>query len=1191
MSDSSQFGRLGQLLDEYLQRLRQGENVTPEDYAANYPEFAAEIRELFAVCEDVFRCEMDPALSLDGHPPKAMEFEIPKEIGEFEIIREIGRGGMGIVFEAFQSNLNRKVALKILPSIGAADPSRTARFIHEAKAVASLNHPNIVPVYATGQFDQLSYFAMQLIDGISFAELRDHLVMQNASGSFERNANAKTIELPQFSSPREQFRWIAEKFIEIAKGLGFAHRQGIIHRDIKPANLLLDKQQHVWVADFGLAKSAMNDLTQTGDLLGTLQYIAPERLAGQTDERSDVFSLGLTLYELVTKASAFQGSDHAELIAAVMRCEIIAPSKIDSSVPAQLEAIILKSLAEIPSDRYQTMDEFAEDLSRFLTDEPVLATIPSRRTQSPSSKSHLGQRSIAAKILLFLVAACSVVGIGYLASRTWSSSNENVQDARSTSAQIRTAKSSELDPAVAQLKFESAFANARATATSMDAGRRQEMFVHVAEAMRYLNLSNATEDSEATRNALRQLVVDAVPQLDMERPVRFRFDPENPEQLIRFESDSEAHKRATNLSSANTERPIKTAPHWSMNHRGDQLAIRLPNGEVALVDVDKSKSIQRIPGNWKQQFPYERLWTSFSHDDRFLLIRGVDEQDRLLAQLIELSTLEVIWEQRVGEFSESPAIVWCHQTNRFAYLNEQLQLAIHDVETNESKIIAESGDDSPRRLTFTPDDQRILLGFQEFVSILDSETGKLVSYIRTGSVTTAECFSPDGNEFVVGFHDGRIEAFQVDGSRSPNFAPQRMSRQITKLQFHPTQPYLSASDLGNQTQIWNWATGELELKAKTVVSGFNQSGDRLAYELDGKEFGFYDFHVPDEVQLLRTGRSQNGDVVSVDFRHDNRFIAWASRHHGISLWDLDAKRGARISDGYLDTRKVRFAKQSDALIASGATALEHLVIRYPVDSAPQTVGTYSVDDQIEGRLELAQLGDGFFITVDGTSLATIWKLDLEVSNQLKKVSTLELELEADFVTTSDSHRIAFSSRDDPGIEVLELQPQNLDNLPVQLPLTDDVNVTRSSLAFPERKGCIATLSHKGEFLAAGTNGKIKVFRHLDLDDDAVNPLLPSEQFQLTGLEVSRAGFSSNDSMLAYFDGEQVVLSSTTDMKKIIVLPTPFESTFATEFSEEVGDIRFSPNDECLAVGTRQNAVIVWHLPSFEKALKEAGLDW
>jgi eukaryotic-like serine/threonine-protein kinase len=316
-------------------------------------------------------------------------------LGDYRIIREIGRGGMGVVYEAEQITLGRRVALKVLPSTASLDPRHRQRFRIEAQAAALLHHEHIVPVYAIGCDQGVDYYAMQLIEGRSLSELIRSLrqaVPQDLSVKPTTNVAVPGAERSSDSpapprlaesslNKRKHCKTAAQLAFQAALALEHAHELGVIHRDIKPSNLLLDVRDHLWIADFGLARLPQeeHDLTRTGDVIGTLRYMSPEQVRGDraaVDARTDLYALGVTLYELLTLRAAFNGQNRNELVRRILDEDPVAPRRVNSSVPKDLETIVRKAIEKEPSARYRTARALADDLRRFLDDQPIHAKRP-----------------------------------------------------------------------------------------------------------------------------------------------------------------------------------------------------------------------------------------------------------------------------------------------------------------------------------------------------------------------------------------------------------------------------------------------------------------------------------------------------------------------------------------------------------------------------------------------------------------------------------------------------------------------------------------------------------------------------------------------------------------------------------------------------------------------------------------------
>lgn len=350
---------LEDVLDDYLQDLAEGNHPDQNACLNNHPEHADALRGIFRTLDFV------EATSRSLQTPS---IEKGRALGDFRIIREIGRGGMGVVYEACQISLNRKIALKILPAGAILSGPAAERFQREAATAGRLHHTNIVPVHASGIEDGIHYYAMQYISGKS---LSDHL---------------KKLRETDAQLGRDYYRRVAQWGRQAADALQYAHEHGAIHRDIKPSNLLLDERDAVWLTDFGLARDDCNaSMTMSGDVIGTARYMSPEQARGghsQLDKRTDIYSLGATLYELLTLQPPYDGDSREAVLSRIAFADPPPPRKVNPRIPRDLETIVLKCMQRNPNDRYASTAEIAEDCRRFLAGESIRA----RRT-SPLVKA------------------------------------------------------------------------------------------------------------------------------------------------------------------------------------------------------------------------------------------------------------------------------------------------------------------------------------------------------------------------------------------------------------------------------------------------------------------------------------------------------------------------------------------------------------------------------------------------------------------------------------------------------------------------------------------------------------------------------------------------------------------------------------------------------------------------------------
>lgn len=340
---------------------------------------------------------------------------------DYELISEIGRGGMGIVYKAIQPKLNRQVAIKVLPALmGVVRPEAKARFRREAELAASLDHTNIISIHDYGEADGTLFYAMQLIRGRSLRDVLDEIEQTGAvdcvvGESSDPDRSRRTGDGP--GAGRLYYRRVAQWIAEVADALQYAHEHGVMHRDIKPANLLLTEDGKLMISDFGLARAAQaHALTRTSSLIGTCRYMAPEQLdpeRGEPDHRVDVYALGATLYELLAFRPMFNAPDDRQVMHQIASREPPEPHRVVRTVPRELETICLKAIQKAPGARYPSAGAFADDLRRWLLDLPIGA----RRGSVATRAARFARRHRAACALagasLALAGACGVFWIKY----------------------------------------------------------------------------------------------------------------------------------------------------------------------------------------------------------------------------------------------------------------------------------------------------------------------------------------------------------------------------------------------------------------------------------------------------------------------------------------------------------------------------------------------------------------------------------------------------------------------------------------------------------------------------------------------------------------------------------------------------------------------------------------------------------
>jgi eukaryotic-like serine/threonine-protein kinase len=506
-------------LEQYRAARAAGERPAREELLARFPEVAAEL----SACLQALEFVQAAAVRLEAPAAPGAEVGPDATLGDYRIVRELGRGGMGVVYEAVQLSLGRPVALKILPLAATLDPRQLQRFKNEAQAAACLHHTNIVPVHAVGCERGVHYYAMQLIPGQTLADvIRQLRELPGGAGVPAGRAGrpapaalagpgqpaAETLGPGPHDLPTECpamtpafFRAVARLGEQAAEALEHAHQQGVVHRDVKPANLMVDARGALWITDFGLAQVQSDTrLTLTGDLVGTLRYMSPEQALGQksgVDHRTDVYSLGATLYELLTLGPAFGGGSRDELLRQLAFEEPRPPRRLNRAVPAELETIVLKAMARSPAERYQTAQELADDLRRFLDDRPIRARRPTwAQKLRKFARRHRAVVLTAAVSALLLLLTTAVLSVWALVRVT---AERDGKEKEAREAQ--------------KAKEEAEKKRAEADAAGREASKQARLALKAIEALVY-DAHRLTEDRHDTLELRSALLNRAVAELD-----------------------------------------------------------------------------------------------------------------------------------------------------------------------------------------------------------------------------------------------------------------------------------------------------------------------------------------------------------------------------------------------------------------------------------------------------------------------------------------------------------------------------------------------------------------------------------------------------------------------------------------------------------------------------------------------------
>lgn len=985
---------LEQLTDEFLQRLRSGEQPGVDEYADRHPALASQIRQIFPallILEQAGPNGTAGSFGLLGDPNSPQR--APPVIGDYQLVREIGRGAMGVVYEAQQQSLDRRVALKILPWHASNDNLAVERFRREAKAAARLHHTNIVPVFEVGQAGEVCFYTMQFIQGQSLdkvivelrrlernrkldlaaelpterapslqglalslhdgqffqetltrpltPELVAHETVQLAAGSTV-TADKSHVSLAD-SGKEHYYRSVAQIGRQVADALAYAHSRGVIHRDIKPSNVLLDAAGVAWVTDFGLAKIEDAGITQAGDILGTLRYMAPERFQGQCDASADVYSLGVTLYEMLVLRPPHDGAQRAELIAQITQRDPLPLHVHDTGIPRDLELIVLKALERESQHRYATVAAMAEDLRRFLADEPILGRRISPLERFVRWVRH--NRMLAASVigsavlLVLLLVAAGLAGASFRALAL-QERDERIETTRHL--------------------YRSLFGEAIATRLARQEGFRSQ-------AWKLLDQARQLDSEVVNTGELRAEAVQSLGDFVGLKPQDLRDFPAEVRSLA-MSPDSKLV--AVGLASGVIQWHNTTTGEI-VSKRGEHFAaitrlVFTPEGVLLSGDT------RGVVRSWQRK--QDDVWESAELTDALTpllaLYAGAPER-RLIAHQAQqpgtLLTIDDLSSRRRVTVDPGRAITAAAFNGSGAWLAGIGGDDIFVWQTSNGGLIKRvSSNLGPLTgVTFSRDGQLVLCTGEQGLAVFDLPELRQQTFTRTEQLASG-AFAHDGRQVAIVSEGRRVTLWSVFGNREVAALTHPGWKPLHTIAFSDDERLLASAD-GDSVRIWNLAgTPErLNLTGHTsgVTSiGFNTDGSQLYSTGKDHKLAVWDVKSGNRLAITELA----GIMQAADFSNDGKLLAAGDSTGKLSIFDSQSLAVLLdVPNAPSALANLRFTRDGKYLAASGSKGL--IVWRVKLDPSGND-GKPRVSLEEAKRIEEAACG-GLTASPDSQFLA------------------------------------------------------------------------------------------------------------------------------------------------------------------------------------------------------------------------------
>jgi len=1224
LSDESQFENpIDPLAEDFVARLRRGERPSLTEYTTRHPALAAEIRELFPALVLMEKARpAEPGKASLANQISGFE-KLPERLDDYRIVREIGRGGMGVVYEAIQESLGRRVALKVLPRQFRVNDAQAQRFQRESRAAARLNHPNIVPIFGVGETDGIHYYAMQFIRGLGLDQVTSEIKRLRADrlkdresvskGPTEANVPSDSSELSSQSAkalaagvvsgvfPNGETRtglplsqnepsssgtsdfWGSSKTLtiresgrtywnsiarigeEVALALQYAADEGVLHRDIKPANLMLDLEGKVWLTDFGLATELAGDgLTQTGDIIGTLRYMAPERLKGVSSPLVDVYSLGATLYELLTLTPMFGHLPREQMLQAVSSASPTKPRSIDSRIPQDLETIILKALSKEPSDRYAGAKQMAEDLRRFLDGKPILA-------RGASALDQVGKwfrrNPVVAGLLSILAVLLPLLFVGAWVSNLVRMERDEAIYQRELATEARQKSDALFERArIAEQESRVRAHLGRANALQ-NSGKEGQRFHCLAE----LKLAASLSPPDSLRRELADCAISALGLSDIQP--KFDFDTD-------FTGPSCFNHSGTQFVQVATDKTVSTEQDSSAS-------------EAKAIDGDYSLRI-RSSDDWHRTkslpgpgFPCTYALIDYTIDDQFLIVTYIRWQLESRMICYNAQTYEVVHSSDISTMAFNATIAHHPNGRVIAYGNSEAELIFWDlVERKELRRLKLGYKINDLCFDSVGTELALIASDGKAISFIDVETGAEKRRFqspdpnRHGLVSLS--WSSDDQLIAASRADASIDVWSVPQQRLCSIMEGHLSL-ITNVSFSKKGHLLCTKSYDGSSRLWDASRGKELLVSERHLLGFIQD-DQLAFTTGHRRTaGICSLSHEDAIRRLH-----NPSIGNSQFRALDQGILWATFSPDVTLalvygasfldfWDVNKQRFLhRLSID--DCHRVLFHPSGNYFV----TLQRDQLLKWPVHrrqaaaesvvhcGPPETVQVVGSDSVPANLLDACWLKEGEHLAIFSDAKPEVLIKNMSLSKSAEQIDHLPSRYPSavPLAASPDGKWLAAGSYRYPGVQVWDLNShENHEIVPNPLDTTQSYTVGFTS----DSRWLIVTVAEESTegghaIYEAGT------WKRHDFRPTQASPGLPV-LFQKT-------------SRLAAMTGPNTVRISDVASGDVI---TTLGVT-AARFNAPIGLL---DNDTKLAMVSAEaaNDILIWDFAEIKKSLQQLGLKW